>query len=170
MRLIISSSAELKENPMTPIHAEVTHMIDARPEDVYAIFTDYREAHPAILPKPYFTDLSVEQGGTGAGTVITVRMKVLGMERVYHLTVSEPQPGRVLVETDPDAGVVTTFTVEPMDGGTRSRVTIASDSQISPGFAGLMERLISPAVTRRIYHAELAQVADYIRHRSVPTR
>jgi hypothetical protein len=47
-------------------------VIPARPEAIYAVLADYREAHPAILPKPYFTELKVEEGGQGAGTVIHV--------------------------------------------------------------------------------------------------
>ena len=44
-------------------------------------------------------------------------MQVLGVERVYREVVSEPEPGRVLAETDADAGVTTTFTVDALDGG-----------------------------------------------------
>jgi carbon monoxide dehydrogenase subunit G len=135
-------------------------MIDARPEEIYAVLSDYQEAHAAILPKPDFTEVTVEQGGIGAGTGLRVRMKVMGVERSYHLLVSEPEPGRVLVETDADAGLLTTFTVEPLNEGKQSRVTITIDAKASPGIMGLMERLMNPPVTRRIYRQELQQLAD----------
>ena len=150
---------------MSSMHVEVTEVIDARPEEVYAVFSDYEVAHHAILPKPYFVDMKVEQGGQGAGTVVRVWMNVFGAKREYHLTVSEPEPGRVLVESDPVAGMVTRFVVEPVGSGQQSRVTIASDSPASPGFAGLMERLMNPPITRRIYREELHQLADYLRNR-----
>ncbi len=147
---------------MSLIHVEATEIINARPEEVYAVFADYRVAHPAILPKPYFADLRVEQGGQGSGTIVQADMNVFGVKRSYRLAVTEPEPGRVLMETDPDAGVETRFIVEPV-GGQQSRVTISSDTRLSAGFAGLMERLMNPPITRRIYRQELRQLADYLR-------
>jgi hypothetical protein len=84
---------------MKQIHAEAFAVIAARPEKVYAILADYRVSHPAILPKPYFTEIAVEQGGPGAGTIARARMKVMGMEIAYRLIVSEPQPGRLMQES-----------------------------------------------------------------------
>jgi hypothetical protein len=150
---------------MNPIHVEVSELIDSRPEVLYAIFADYLESHPAILPKPYFTALTVEQGGIGAGTVVQVHMAVMGVKKAYHLVVSEPEPGRVLVETDEAAGVVTTFTIEPLNGGNKSRVTITTDSRPSPGIAGVIEKVLNPPISRRIYKQELRQLADYARRK-----
>ena len=148
---------------MSQIHTEVSDIIPARPEVVYTVLTDYRVGHPAILPKPYFTELQVEQGGQGAGTVVRTRMVVMGVERIFRLTVSEPEPGRVLKEVDEQAGVVTTFTVEPLNGGQQTRVTIATDARASPGVMGMMEKLMNPPITRRIYAEELRQLAEYVR-------
>lgn len=152
---------------MSPIHVEVSEVIDARPEDVYAVFVDYEVEHPAILPKPYFADVKIEQGGHGSGTVARVAMNVYGAKRDYRLVVSEPEPGRVLVETDPDAGLVTTFIIDPINNGQQSRVTIATDVEASPGFTGLMERLMNPPITRRIYRQELRNLANHLRSEKV---
>jgi hypothetical protein len=149
---------------MTPIHVEVSDTINAPPEKVYAVLADYRVGHPAILPKPYFAELALEEGGQGAGTVFRLRMNVMGREFAYRSVVTEPQPGRVLVETDDKAGVVTTFTVEPVNG--QSRVTFATDSPASPGFAGMVERLLTPLVMGRIYRQEMRNLADYLRRQS----
>jgi len=148
---------------MNLIHAEVSEVIDAQPERIYAILADYQVSHPAILPKPYFTDVTVEQGGQGAGTIVRAEMKVMGTKLAYHLIVSEPQLGRVLMEADAEAGVTTTFTVEPLGGGHQSRVTIATDAATSPGVKGWLERLLNPSVMRRIYQQELQQLAEYAR-------
>ena len=148
---------------MGQIHTEVSDIIPARPEVVYAVLADYRVGHPAILPKPYFTELQVEQGGQGAGTIVRTRMVVMGLERIFKLTVSEPEPGRVLKEVDEQAGVVTVFTVEPINGGQQARVTIATDARASPGVMGMMEKLMNPPITRRIYAEELRQLAEYVR-------
>jgi uncharacterized protein YndB with AHSA1/START domain len=147
---------------MSHSHFEVSETINASPANVYEVLTDYLVSHPAILPKPYFSKLVVEQGGHGAGTVFELHMDVYGTKRVLHPVVSEPEPGRVLVETDADAGVVTTFTVDPLGEGSQSRVTFATDSRTSPGLQGFMERLFQPMVLRRIYKKELQLLAQYV--------
>lgn len=148
---------------MSTIRAQAAHDIDARPETVYSVLADYRVGHPAILPKAYFKELQVEAGGRGAGTVIRFTMQVLGTERAFRAVISEPVPGRVLVEQDDAAGVKTTFTVDPLDGGKRARVTITTETRASRGFQGLVERLVSPPVLRGIYRQELAQLEEYVK-------
>ncbi len=155
---------------MSHIHLEVWSTIEAAPEKVYAVLADYHLGHPAILPSEYFKDLRVEEGGQGAGTVVRVRMSVMGVKRDLRLRVSEPEPGRVLVEADEEAGVVTTFTVDPLRGGEQSRVTIATDARISPGLKGLIERMVNPAITRRIYSKELQQLGKYVLKNPDPPR
>ncbi|MSP14596.1 MAG: SRPBCC family protein [Chloroflexi bacterium] len=144
------------------IHVAASMVIDARPEVLYAVVTDYQVGHPAILPKQYFTGLTVEKGGRGAGTVVRGSVKVFGTEYPFHQQVSEPEPGRVVQETDIDTGQYTTFTFEPLNGGTQTRVTIASEFPPSPGLMGWMERLVKPGVTQNIYKQELRQLAEYV--------
>ncbi len=147
---------------MKKIHAEYTMDIDATPAAAYAIFADFNGAHQAILPKSYFQALSVEQGGTGAGTVFRTEVLVMGQTAHYHMVVSEPEPGRVIVEADEQAGVTTTTTFEPLTGGARSCVTIATDFTASPGVKGWVERMLQPPITRRIYKQELQNLAGYL--------
>ncbi len=151
---------------MNTIHVEASHVIDARPEAVYAVLADYRVGHAAILPKLYFADLIVEKGGQGAGTVILAKMKIFGKEYTYHQLVSEPEPGRALVETEMSTGQFTRFTVDPLNSSTQSRVTIYSEFPASTGLMGFMEKLIQPPVARRIYNQELRILADYVRSQS----
>jgi Polyketide cyclase / dehydrase and lipid transport len=139
------------------IHAEASANIDAPAEIVYNILADYQVGHPAILPKAYFTGLSVEQGGRGAGTVIVTRMQAMGSERTFRMTATEPQPGRILVESD---GVTTTtFTVEPISAK-KCRVTITTEVPPSQGFQGWIERLFTPPFLRRVYHLELVNLME----------
>lgn len=152
---------------MSRVRIQQSAVINASPEAVYSVLADYREGHPAILPKPYFTGIELHAGGYGAGTVLTVRMEVLGVEKVYQMVVSEPTPGRVLVETDAEAGVTTTFSVEPIDGGVRSRVTIATESTPASGMGGVLERLMNPPIARRIYRKELQNLAAYVQSRDL---
>jgi hypothetical protein len=146
------------------IHAEASSVIGARAEEIYAVIADYHTGHPAILPKAYFSSLTVEEGGQGAGTVISGSVKVFGTEYPFRQLVSEPEPGRRLVETDTETGQFTHFILEPLDGGARTRVTIRSEFPSAPGLMGWLERLTKPAVTRRIYQAELQQLAQYMQH------
>lgn len=147
---------------MKPILVEASEIIPAAPETIYGVLADYHEGHPAILPQAYFRELVVEKGGRGAGTVVRVHMEALGVEQHYRMVVSEPEPGRVLMEQDAEAGVTTTFTVAPLNGGEQSRVTIATASRPSPGLRGVLERLVNPPVARRIYKQELRQLAEYV--------
>ena len=131
--------------------------VGAPADVVYNIIADYRNGHPHILPKQYFEWLEVEQGGRGEGTVIRFQMRVLGQTRVMRAAVTEPEPGRVLVETDTGGdGPVTTFTVEPE--GTGSRVTFSTEMTSAGGPLGVLERFVLRRVLRRVYAAELKQL------------
>ena len=48
-------------------------VMNAPAAKVYEVLSDYQEGHPAILPRKYFIDLTVEEGGRGAGTVFLVK-------------------------------------------------------------------------------------------------
>lgn len=146
---------------MKPVSVEVSHVVDAPPATVWRILSDYRTHHPRILPKPAFESLTVEEGGQGAGTVVRVGMKVMGARSTLRLAVTEPEPGRVLQEADPSAGVVTTFTVTPLSGGARSDVRIATEWAPRKGVQGLVERLVNPAVARSLYKKELKLLDQY---------
>lgn len=132
----------------------------AAPATVYRILSDYRHEHPLILPKPFFKSCEVQAGGIGAGTVIRVVTEAMGVEQQLLMTVSEPEPGRVLVEEDPAAGVRTSFTVTPLDQGRQCQVTIATEWSPKPGLAGLGERLLNPLVARSVFRKQLALLAQ----------
>ena len=149
---------------MSQILVAAAGVIDARPEEVYAILADYHNQHPHILPQQYFKSLEIESGGQGAGTVFRTRVLAGGVERRYHMLVSEPAPG-VLVETDTETGLKTTFTVTPMQDGKQATLKIATEWEASPGLTGLLEKIGSPPVMRRIYRAELRQFAEYVKTR-----
>ncbi|HWS89943.1 MAG TPA: SRPBCC family protein [Pyrinomonadaceae bacterium] len=138
---------------------EASARVDAPAGLVYNIIADYRNGHPHFLPKQYFEWLEVEQGGRGAGTVIRFQMRVLGQTRVMRAAVTEPEPGRVLVETDTGGdGPVTTFVVEPEGAG--SRVTFSTEMTSAGGPFGVLERFVLRRVLRRVYAAELKQLGQ----------
>lgn len=145
---------------MARIRVEANAVIDAPAAKIYTLLADYREGHPHILPKRHFSVPEIESGGYGEGTIFRVRVRALGVEQGYRMLVSEPEPGQMLVETDTETGLVTTFTVTP-EGDNRARLRIATEWTAQAGFAGLLERWCTPPVMRRIYTKELRQVAEY---------
>jgi len=124
---------------------------------VYGLIADYRDGHPSILPPEYFEDLVVEEGGYGAGTQIRFTMKALGSREVSRARITEPEPGRVLVETVEGSGIVTTFTVDPTAAG--SRVTFSTSYPVR-GLRGWLERLVVPGYLKRVYAAELRLLGE----------
>jgi hypothetical protein len=135
-------------------HITASALIHAPAERAYAVIADYRDGHQRILPRPPFVDLQVEQGGVGAGTVINFRMKLAGQVRSFHSAITEPEPGRVLVETDTQAGPVTTFTVEPRQGG-QALVTIATEMPVRAGLAGKIEGWMAEQMLKPVYVKEM---------------
>lgn len=133
--------------------------IPARRERVYSLISNYNDGHPRILPKQ-FSSLVVEQGGVGAGTVIRFQMSVLGKKQTYRAAITEPEPGRVLVETDLDAnGAVTTFTINPGGAPADSRVTISTEFPVRGGFLGKIEKAMLTLLLRPMYVKELENLA-----------
>jgi len=147
---------------MNPLIIKASKVILAKPADVYAVMSDYRVGHQAVLPKPFFTKVVVVEGGQGTGTVIEIHMDVYGTKRVFKQVVSEPEPGRVLVETDAEADVATSFIVDPVGDGNQSKVTITTESRLSPGIQGFIERIFNPMIIGRIYRQELEQLERYL--------
>jgi len=136
--------------------------IAARPARVYPAIADYQRQHPHIVPPEYFARLEVIEGGVGAGTRTRVEMRVLGTTRVFEQLVTEPEPGRVLVESNQDGSGVTTFTVDPADGGESSQVTIATEFVARSGVSGFVERMFTSVMVPRIYRKELARLAEHV--------
>lgn len=134
-------------------------IIPARRERVYSIIANYNDGHARIVPRQ-FSHLVVEQGGVGAGTVIRYQMRLLGKRETFRAAITEPEPGRVLMETDLDTnGAVTTFTVDPGTAPADSRVTISTTLAVRTGFLGWIEKTISTLLLRPLYVQELANLA-----------
>ena len=141
---------------------KATALVPAAPSRVYALIADYHNGHPHILPKE-FSELVVEKGGVGRGTIIRFRMSVFGRKQTFRAAISEPEPGRVLVETDLDAnGAVTTFIVDPDSATGHSRVTITTELAVGKGLAGKIAHFFSARLLRPIYVRELGLLAAYV--------
>jgi hypothetical protein len=136
-------------------HVSESRIIAAPAERVYAILADYRVGHPGILPQPPFHSYELEAGGQGAGTIIRFKMTAMGRTENFRGVVTEPQPGRVLVETYSDTRTATTFTVEPHGDGTECRVAFATDMETRDGILGIVERFFATRFLKKTYRREL---------------
>lgn len=151
---------------MQTYRATGTALIQAPASVVYEIIVDYRDGHPRILPRPPFVSLEVERGGRGAGTIVRFEMTSFGRTQAFRATITEPEPGRVLVETNDDGSPVTTFTVEPHEGGQRAKVTITTEGAISGGWLGWLERALTVRYLQGIYAQELKWLAKLAEERT----
>ncbi len=142
-------------------HMQEALEIDASPETLYAIVADYRVGHPAILPPGAFGPLIVEQGGVGAGTITRGSIKIWGKNYPFRHSISEPEPGRVLKETDLDTGQYTIFTFDSLDSGRRTRVTFDTWFPQAAGLAGWLDVRIKTMIAHKLYKEELRRLADY---------
>jgi hypothetical protein len=139
------------------ITASAERRIYAPASRVYGFIRDFQVHHPRFLP-PAFGPLTIEAGGVGAGTVHRFTMKVGGRTRSYRVRVDEPEPGRVLTETDSTRTLVTTFTVDPDGEGAIVRIETTWTAR---GIDGLVQRLAAPRVLQGIYADELRRLASY---------
>ena len=140
-------------------HVSASAVINTPSERVYAILADYHAGHPSILPKQYFPSIEVTHGGVGAGTALRFQMRAGNTTRSFLADVTEPEPGRVLVEsnrleTDPNNTSVTTFTVDP-NGERQTHLTIATEMVVS----NWLEGVVSTLFLRRVYAQEIKQIA-----------
>jgi hypothetical protein len=143
------------EGGIRQYRVSVSGRIAAPPVQVYAVIADYRQHHPHIVPPEYFRRLDVLEGGVGAGTRTQIEMRVLGMTRVFEQVVSEPQRGRVLVETNQDGSAITTFIVQPANLG---------------GYAADDHHGLHGSTSFRGYRGASRYVADVAAHLSTGTR
>lgn len=148
---------------MALIRVSAERVIEAPPETVYGYVADMRQHHGNFLP-PAFSGFEVESGGVGAGTITHFRVSAGGREREYRMQVAEPEPGRVLTESDMNSSLVTTWTIEADGGG--SLVKIATGWQGAGGIGGFFERRFAPRVMRRLYLDELERLNAYARQQA----
>jgi hypothetical protein len=138
-------------------------LVHAPADVVFGYLADMREHHPKFLP-PAFSGFEVESGGVGAGTIIRFNLTAGGRTRQFRSEVAEPQPGRVMTESDTNSSAVTTFTVTP--AGDNSNVRIDCEWNGASGIGGFFERTFAPRAMRGILADELTRLDAYARERA----
>ena len=147
---------------MSEVYVIVERLVGAPAERVYELIADHREHHPKFLPDN-FSNFVIERGGIGAGTITTFTVSAGSRSRNYRMRVDEPEPGRVMTESDTTSSLITTWTVTP--AGDTSHVRIETRWEGAKGVPGFFERLFAPPAMRRIYNDELRRLDRYARDR-----
>ena len=148
---------------MGKVQTSTEGLVHAPADVVYGYLADMREHHPKFLP-PAFSGFEVESGGVGAGTVIRFNLAAGGRTRQFRSEIAEPEPGRVLTESDTNSSAVTTFTVRP--AGDNASVRIDCEWNGASGIGGFFERTFAPRAMRGILADELARLDAYARERA----
>ncbi|HEY7063816.1 MAG TPA: SRPBCC family protein [Chloroflexota bacterium] len=144
---------------MRPFRFAVARVVDTPADVVYHCLADYRVHHrPGGFLPPAFTELHVLRGGVGAGTVFRFTLRAGGRTRTRTQVVTEPCPGRMLVEHG--KGERTTFTVEPRGEQTSVRIATVLRAR---GLERLLLPLLAPLVLRPLYSDELRRLERYAR-------
>ena len=146
---------------MATASVQASKQINQPASKIYGAIADYQKHHPNFLPRNYFKKLEIESGGVGAGTIFKADMDVYGNKSTLRMKVTEPQPGRVIQETDLASGLFTTFTVEPL-GAAQSKVTITTQWQQPAGLKGWLQSKVQAFFMGRIYKEELDLLTNYL--------
>ena len=144
---------------MGKIQVKNERVINAQPSKVYDVLKDYKEKRPLFLT-PNFLDYQVEKGGSGDGTIVSYRLQAARRERPYHIKVNEVVKGQAIQERDTNSSLVTTWSVSPVESGTR--VSVVTDWEGGQGVGGFFERTFAPLGLHRIYDRMLDQLTSLV--------
>ena len=134
---------------MSQVVATAEKTVRAPVDRVLAALADYEGTRPRLLPDQ-FSDYRVESGGHGAGTRVHWRFAATSKRvRDQLLAVTQPAPD-LLVESDANSSMVTTWTVVPADAGVTT-VRVRTTWNGAGGIGGFFERTFAPKGLRRVY-------------------
>jgi hypothetical protein len=147
---------------MGKIHVAEEGSVGAPAELTYQLIADDQH-HQQFLPDS-FSDFEILEGGVGAGTLHRFKVNAGGRTREMLMRVAEPEPGRVLTESDQNSSMITTFTVTP--AGDACTVRIETEWDGAGGIGGFFERTFAPRVMKRVYVDELGRLDRYARQQA----
>lgn len=139
----------------------VSKVINAPRQAIYTVIADYRVGHNAIVPRPFFSDIVVEEGGYGDGSLISFEITVGGQTVPYRQRVSELENGRIIQEANVDNDGITQFILDPV-GDNKTEVTIYIQMEKPTGMFAFMERWITIAFSKWLFNKELNNLAEYV--------
>ncbi|HET6289844.1 MAG TPA: SRPBCC family protein [Amycolatopsis sp.] len=144
---------------MGKVTAIAERTIEAPADKVRALVADYTETRPKLLTEHY-RDYEVTEGGVGAGTKARWKLQATSKRvRDVAATVTEPSEG-ILVETDANSSMVTTWTVREVPAGSLVRIETTWDG--AGGIGGFFEKTFAPGGLKRIYEGVLGKLAEVV--------
>jgi len=145
---------------MSQVRAVAAAHIHAPAQQVADALADYATVRPEILPAQY-SDYVVRSGGVGAETVVHWKLAATEKRvRDCEITVTSPEDG-VLVETDANSSMVTTYTVVASEDGHAS-VVVETSWNGAGGIGGFFERTFAPKALVKIYDEMLVNLAERV--------
>lgn len=145
---------------MSELRVVAERAVSASADLVYHCIADFDHHHPRFLTLAS-SQFRVEDGGVGAGTVHSFRMTAGGRARAFRMRVDEPEPGRVLTESDERSSMATTWVVTQQGPSCRGGWMHAG--RVWVGVGGSFARLFAPRVLRQLYDEELERLDRYVR-------
>ena len=127
----------------------VSQVVDARVQDVYAVIVDYQVMNQAILPQPYFEEVVLEEDGQEVAIGVGLTVEVFGHQIHFRQTEGEREDRLAVVEKDMMSDQSITITLDPLDSGRKTRVTITSEMPVSGGRRHSRRFATASARTRR---------------------
>lgn len=148
---------------MNQVQAIAERTVRAPVERVRAAVEDYAGTRARMITGHY-RDYDVREGGTGPGTVVHWTLQVTAKRsRDCLVAVTEPETG-LLVESDRNSTLVSTWTVGGTDGAARVRVVTTWEG--AHGVRGFFERTFAPPGLRRIHEELLGNLAAIVEKES----
>jgi hypothetical protein len=107
---------------MTTLQIETEVTVPACAAAVYRVLADYAGSRRRLQSRRLVARSRVKAGGVGGGTRLEVTLHGSHGALPLDVSVTEPELGTVLVESDRAAGVRRTFVLEPCSRGCATRV------------------------------------------------
>lgn len=143
---------------MGQVTATAEATIAAAPEQVLAALSDYTTVRPAILTRHY-TDYAVQEGGTGAGTVVAWKLHATE-KRTRDVAADVLTTSSSVTESDRNSSMVTTYQVSPSGSG--AQVVVTTTWTGASGIGGFFERIFAPKGLRAIHEELLGNLAKHL--------
>ncbi|EGD54800.1 SRPBCC family protein [Gordonia neofelifaecis] len=141
---------------MGQVTASAAIQINAAPEAVTAALVDYANVREGLLPENY-RDYRVDEGGTGAGTVVHWILQATE-KRQRDVLADVTVAGDTITETDRNSTMVTTYRVTAAGSG--SQVETTTTWKGAGGIGGFFEKTFAPKGLNRIQTALLTNLKN----------
>ena len=136
---------------MTAIYSQVSQILDAHPERIDEVLTEYRNGNRAIAPHSICVDLHVEDNPHDFGTMIHAKVNLTGFEHEFREIMFEQAPLRLIMEYDAEYETMLIIVIESITYSDKTRITISTAYVPQSSFTYFVEDLLIPGNLHHIY-------------------